>query len=152
MTTIKLIIGRQNKTKALSPRDAGYVADMRRQAKGIRDTLVKALAAIENVTPQAMIYGAQPMFDESQILVPMDTGALRASGFLRVADGNKQRVELGYAKGGLPPYGALVHERMDTFHAPPTQAKFLEEGVKRHTGQFLNRVAKFMKDTTGLTP
>ena len=151
MTTIKVIIGRQNITKALSPSDAGYVADMKRQMKGVRDTLVRALDAVSSVTPEAMIHGAQPMFDESQILVPVDTGKLRASGFLRTV-GNKQRprVELGYAKGGNPAYAALVHERMDTFHAPPTQAKVLEEGVNRHLGQFLNRVVTFMKRETGL--
>jgi hypothetical protein len=92
----------------------------------------------------------------SQELVPVDTGALKLSG--RVEE---DRGSLGYrrtfgatgttfsyrvvyggrASGGIMgvagadvhvDYAVIVHERMEVYHKPPTQAKYLEQAVYRN--------------------
>jgi hypothetical protein len=69
----------------------------------------------------------EPTFDKSQELVPVLTGALKRSGFLGVGESRGKKVaEIGYGRGGVPFYAARVHEDLDVYHKPPTQAKFLE--------------------------
>lgn len=64
------------------------------------------------------------VMNESKKLCPVDTGALRGSGYVPepiVSDGNI-RAEIGYSQG----YAYWVHELIDNVHEPPTQAKYLE--------------------------
>jgi hypothetical protein len=73
------------------------------------------------------------IFVESQNLVPVDTGALKASGHI-----NTQSVpySIEYGGGGywtgetgrgkVVDYAVVVHEDMSVNHNPPTQAKYLE--------------------------
>lgn len=99
---------------------------------------------------------AEMVFDRSQELVPVDTGRLKASG--RIIDGEKRegyeeyRIQYGgdyvgtpldvmpirtdVRGGGVPRGGAgpaeyawIVHEDLTKGHAPPTQAKYLEQAV-----------------------
>lgn len=64
------------------------------------------------------------VMNESKKLCPVDSGALRGSGYVpepEVSDGNI-RAEIGYSQG----YAYWVHELIDNWHEPPTQAKYLE--------------------------
>lgn len=58
--------------------------------------------------------------------VPVDTGALRASGFVEppIVQGPRVSVDLGFG-GPAAPYAVLVHENL-TAHHPVGQAKYLE--------------------------
>lgn len=61
---------------------------------------------------------------ESKKLCPYDTGALRGSGHVPepvVSDGNIRAV-IGYSQK----YAWWVHELIENYHKPPTQAKYLE--------------------------
>jgi len=68
------------------------------------------------------------IFEESQELVPVKTGALRDSGQLitnEVAGQNKEQVSIQYGND-IVDYAVYVHEELQNAHAAPTQAKYLE--------------------------
>ena len=60
---------------------------------------------------------------ESQLVVPIDTGNLRAGGFRRTENANQLdvRVLVGY----IAAYAIYVHEMMEMRHKPGKQAKYL---------------------------
>jgi hypothetical protein len=67
---------------------------------------------------------AQKIYQVSQVLVPVDTGALKKSGRIRQNSDGTYRVE--YV--GMP-YAVFVHEIMGLRHEMPTQSKFLEDAA-----------------------
>ncbi len=148
---LRINVGRQRVTGATSPFEAGYVQSVNAQMRAIRNNMLKVVEAIENATPEALIFGLQPIFDESQRLVPVKSGRLKRSGFLRSEQSTKGSVvAIGYAKGGQPKYAALVHERTDFNHKSPTQAKYLEAAVNAHISKVQPRVAQFLSKQVGL--
>ncbi len=150
-----LQIGRVRVTSVPSPSEANYIRVIRQQMKTLKGNLLKVIERIENVTPEAIRFGLQPIFDESQRLVPVDKGVLRDSGYVEVrtfARSGRISAEIGYGKFGKPFYAGFVHERTDVRHAPPTQAKYLEAPVNKLIGDFTRRVALFIQRETGITP
>jgi hypothetical protein len=85
------------------------------------------------------------IFDESQALVPVATGALKASGKINhdVEDdpmnfgGLNPEVEITYGNSSVD-YAIYVHENLDARHEAPTQAKFLEEPFARHADELMD--------------
>lgn len=147
-------VGRQRVTRVTLPSEAGYVTSIRGQMNVIQKNMMKLIAGIENATPQAIMFGLEPIFDASQELVPVDTGRLRASGYVRVRTEKRSgrvRAEIGYGLGGQPHYAGIVHERLDIRHAKGKQAKFLEAAIDMHIGKFVRRVGLFMQRATGLS-
>ena len=73
------------------------------------------------------------IFVQSQNLVPVDTGALKASGHVNT-ETEPHSIEYGggdyftgeSGRGNVVDYAVVVHEDMSVGHAPPTQAKYLE--------------------------
>lgn len=82
------------------------------------------------------------VFDVSQILVPRDTGALADSGRTGVSDdtGSRRAAYVHYGNSSTDRvgvfYAAAVHERFDHYHAPPTQAKYVEQPLFAQVGQY----------------
>jgi len=68
------------------------------------------------------------VFNESQELVPVATGALRESGRLvkTPSVGNLQSETYISYGDGLVDYAIYVHENLQDIHESPTQAKYLE--------------------------
>jgi len=149
-----LQIGRVRVTNVPSPSESRYIRVIREQSKAVVENLKKVVERIEGVTPQALRFGLKPIFDESQRLVPVDKGKLKASGFVEVRRTRSDNVsaEIGYGRFGRPFYAGFVHERTDLRHAPPTQAKYLEAAVNKRIGDFTRRVGLFIQNETGLTP
>lgn len=82
---------------------------------------------------------------ESAPIVPVDTGTLRASGHVDApkVDGLSVEVVVGYG-GASAPYALIVHENLEAFHEPPTQAKYLESVVASRGPKFADGLgAKF---------
>ncbi len=149
---LQLNVGRTRITRALSPAEGNYVEAIREQTAVVMQNLKKVIAHIENVTPEAIRYGLQPIFDKSQVYVPVDTGDLKRSGFIetrKTASGTVAAI--GYGRYGRPTYAGIVHERLDMPHAPPTRALFLKAAVDEHIGDFQRRVVLFLKKNTGVT-
>jgi len=117
----------------------------------IRQNLLKVVNHIDNITPEAIRFALKPIFDESQRLVPVDKGTLKASGFVEVRKtATGASAAIGYARHGKPNYAGFVHERLDLRHAAPTQAKFLETAVNTHIDDFRRRLVLFYQKQTGL--
>ncbi len=147
-------IGRVRVTNVPSPSEAGYIRVIRQQMKTVVDNLEKVVERIENVTPDALRFGLQPIFDESQRLVPVDTHKLKSSGFVEVRTeprSGRISAQIGYGRFGKPFYAGFVHERTDLNHAPPTQAKYLEAAINKHIGDFTRRVGLFLSRETGIS-
>lgn len=104
--------------------------------------LAKGGPAAAQATARAIYEEAQIIFAESQRLVPVRTGALRASGQVLPpkVSGSDIEVEMGYG-GAAAPYATYVHERLDTSHDSPTQAKFLEQPVVEGARDIASRIA-----------
>lgn len=119
------------------PRLGGSLEATTRSARAQFNDVLKNFHAIirefQTVTPEALESVLQPIFDRSQELVPVDTGALKDSGYLEIRiAGNKINAEVGYGRGGVPIYSVFVHENLEMFHEPPTQAKFLQTAIEEH--------------------
>lgn len=99
---------------------------------------------------------AQMAFNESQTLVPIDTGILRASGHITSPKITPDSVEITIAYGGpANSYAFIVHERIyapsgkKVYHKPPTRAKYLETPVKRRSKGMSQRLSVYIKRALG---
>lgn len=149
---LNFTVGRVRVTNVPSPSEAQYIRIIREQMDTVTGNMLKLIERIEGVTPEAIRFGLQPIFDESQRLVPVDKGDLKRSGFVevRTTGTGKVSAEIGYGRFGRPFYAGFVHERLDFRHAPPTQALYLKAAVDKHISDFVRRVAMHIKQQTGL--
>lgn len=105
---------------------------------------------VENVSADIMVEALKPTFDLSQTYTPKLTGALRESGYIETTHrGKMPRVEIGYGKHGSPEYAAIVHEKVEYRHNPPTRSKFLEAAMNETVGELRNRLIVQYKRITG---
>jgi hypothetical protein len=82
---------------------------------------------------------AQRVFNESQRLVPVDTGNLKASGRFTPAERGASIVAtIGYG-GTAAGYALVVHE----IHA--TRSKYLEKPAREETSRFIEDVRKALR-------
>ena len=86
------------------------------------------------------------IFDESQILVPVETGALKASGHLTRAPEYPEQAyveaNITYGNTGEVDYAVFVHEEMENIHTAPTQAKYLETPALRHRTELILAIGR----------
>jgi hypothetical protein len=134
---LKLRMGLQRVRKPRSPSEPGFVAQMNRQVRALTDELHSILDQFEDATPEIVKDALQPTFDKSQAWCPVRTGELKASGYLEITG---KTVEMGYGFGNKPWYTVFVHENLDQYHAPPTQAKFLERAMKEDMNAIFYRI------------
>ncbi len=130
---------------------ASGTRDLRAQLAQINRNLRRFIDRVNNVTPEAVFVALHPIFAESQKLVPVKTGDLKASGYLEVERTfSGINAELGYARGGRPDYAVLVHEMIDIPHDDPTQAKFLQQPLEAQMHLIPRRLAAAMRKGLGL--
>ena len=112
--------------------------ELRRELKRRGRQAPKALA-------RALFQEAEQIMSVSKRLVPVDTGALRASGHVQlpVIRGKKVKVVLGYG-GAAAPYAVFVHEKQAR-HNPPTQWKYLEKPLFQAVPGMAGRIAKRLR-------
>lgn len=80
-------------------------------------------------------------------LTPVDTGALRASGYVRQPMiRNNEVISQGGFGGSSAPYAIYVHERLDVRH-PIGQAKFYESAIMEGLHGMDERLSKRIKAT-----
>jgi hypothetical protein len=86
---------------------------------------------------------ANTIFAKSQVLTPIDTGALRASGGVSAPQEFPQGVGVDIFYGGpAAPYALFVHEIQSNYHNPPTKAKYLEEPFMAALPQIQKNLAR----------
>jgi hypothetical protein len=109
----------------------------------------KVKAALTNIARKAPEQVADALYAEAQIEMteakrrtPVDTGELRASGY--VADpeirGRRISVEMGFG-GAASEYAVHVHEDLEALH-PVGQAKYLESTVLESAPHMPARIAR----------
>lgn len=62
----------------------------------------------------------------------------------------KGRKTVAYGIGFSAPYAVFVHENLENYHKPPTQAKFLETAAKTKADEAVKEIARFVKTKHGL--
>lgn len=123
------------------PSEAGYVSAMASKARALTDDLLAIVNAFEDATPEIIMEALEPTFEKAKYYVPKDTWDLHDSAYLEITSfRGKPRVEMGFARGGNPPYGMFVHEIERYRHASPTRSKFLEAAMKEDLGDIPGRL------------
>jgi len=151
ITRFKARVGPSRISSGTAPHVTNNVATVNQQMKSVIKNMEAFIAHIEGVTPEILEHALIPAFVLSQKYVPERTGKLKKSGYLRKRTfrGNPQ-VEIGYGLGGRPHYAALVHERLDFYHKPPTRAKFLEAALNETEAQRRQTIIQLTKRASGL--
>jgi hypothetical protein len=94
---------------------------------------------------------AEVILRKSRQYVPVDTGELKKSGRVETTGqglGAESKVLYG---GPDAPYALYVHEDLTKFHAPPTQAKFLERAARETRGTCAAIMRRAVESRTRLT-
>lgn len=102
---------------------------------------------VKRATPEALVSALEPTFYLSQVYVPVDTGSLSESGALEI-DGTSSRprayIQYGGSTSGVN-YAAIVHERLELHHEPPTRSKYLEAAFNETLRGFKSRIIAALK-------
>jgi hypothetical protein len=123
-------VGKIRSTGSKYPWEPGYVESVREQLNDLQVIFRDVVKQIGNVAPGICMQAMKPTFEKAKYYCPVDTGALVASAYLEIRPFRGQpRVEMGFARGGVPHYAVIVHENLEMKHKPPTQAKFLERAL-----------------------
>lgn len=137
-------------TKVVSPHQAGYIRAIRQQFENIEAILMAYVDHMNEQAGEIMLEALRPTFEKSQTYVPVKTGRLKRSGFLELRSGSRGPVvTMGYGKNNDPPYTAIVHERLDLWHKPPTRAKFLQSALEEDFGQIQKRLISGFVEASG---
>jgi hypothetical protein len=120
----------------------------------IQKAITESGPAGAKIAAMALRSEAQDAFAASQDEVPVDTGALKASGRVRPETGVFTRggevyVELTYG-GTATEYSIYVHENLEANH-PHGKAKYLEDPMTRQVNGISGRIAdKVERATKGM--
>ena len=119
--------------------------------KQVEGNFIKLVNGINDVSEEVLTEILQAILDRAMELVPVNTGVLRDSNYIEVRPfKNGVAGEIGFAKGGIPHYGIIVHERLDLAHKPPTQAKFLQRAVQEHQDRVKSKVEELVRERAGI--
>lgn len=103
----------------------------------------RLISHIEQATPEILMEAMQPTFDKSQEYVPVDTSALKESGYLEIVEYRRTpRVEIGYGRNGEPDYAVAVHENLEWRHKSPTRAKYLQSAINEDEQAIRGRIIR----------
>lgn len=113
------------------------------QLRGL-DNLIRAVERHKGLKPvveKAVFTEANTVLNESKKIVPVATGALRASGKVDppATDDGVTLVEISYG-GAAAPYALYVHEIPEYRHAAGKSFKFLEIPAMAHRDKFTRAV------------
>ena len=129
-----------------------YFPDLERLQRALAQSGPQGVKA----AARALRNEAQEAFAASQDEVPVDTGALKASGRIRpevgvFERGNEVYLELTYG-GSATEYSIYVHENLEANH-PHGKAKYLEDPMVRQVNGIAGRIAdKVERATKGMMP
>lgn len=115
-----------------------------------KEKLNRALRRLARRSPQklgaALFVEGELIMTASKRIVPVDLGALRASGIVRKPDVSTKRVTVTLAYGGTAaPYAVIVHENPNAMHNAPTRFKYLEEPFNEALTGLATRVGRVVK-------
>lgn len=121
--------------------EASFTVDDR----AYRDYLRRLALEARRAMGAALRAEAERIMAASKRLVPVDTGALRASGRVEGPVWGGETVSVGLLYGGpAAPYAVYVHENLAARH-PTGQAKYLEQPVNEATAGLGDRLAERLR-------
>ena len=142
----KAYAGRRRVSANLDATSAGFAKSMRASMQQIIDNYQDFVDSVEEVTPQVLMNSLEPTFQKSQNYCPVDSGKMKASGYLiDTTFRGHPRVELGYGKNGEPDYTARQHEDLEFRHKAPTRAKWLQSALEEDAQDVQQRIIDGMK-------
>ncbi len=149
----RINVGRLSVRNPVYPSEPGYVRDMRDQMLQLQHILNDLFDDLEGASPDIMLDALQPTFAISQYLCPVDTGALKTSGYLEITNARTggTRVEIGYGRGGQPFYAVYVHEATWIPHKYPTISKWLQAAVMGDLDNITKRLYSGYRVALGTT-
>lgn len=121
---------------------------MTTEITGINEVL-RNLDKLEQNVRRGALRGMNQWSDETMTLAkertPVDTGTLRASGYVTTPQDNGSSIEqeLGFG-GAAADYALVQHERLD-FNHPTGQAKFLESAVNDRERELISSIEREIK-------
>lgn len=100
----------------------------------LKRELPKLQQEMDRVVQQSMDEVIQRVYNESQNLVPVKTGALKRSGRIVKRPINSHENPYAYVEygDGTVDYAVVVHEDLEAHHAEGTQAKYVEVPLARN--------------------
>ena len=143
-------IGKGRLLRSDNSTHAQFTRSIRAQMAAVTDNYKNFVNHLDESGIEILKNALTPAFEESLELVPKDTSALSDSGYLESRKlRNRSVVEIGYARGGNPHYGVFVHENLEVFHEPPTQAKFLEQPLAERSDEIRQTILSQYKEASG---
>lgn len=125
----------------------GYTRDARASMAAVIENYRKFVKRLEVSVPSVLIDALTPTLALAKYYTPVDTGTLRDSAYLNITGKEHYpHVNMGFAKGGNPPYAAKVHENLEFRHNPPTQAKFLQKALEEDANNIQNRIVYGLRE------
>lgn len=96
-------------------------------AGDLRDQLKKTKQLVGQATARALYVAGNEVMTEAKSRAPIDTGVLRASGYVTIPDVERPKVEVGFG-GAAADYALVQHERTE-FHHEVGEAKYLSNAI-----------------------
>lgn len=112
-------------------------------AKQMIGKIMALRAGFKTEVGRAIYMEAQIELTEAKKRVPVDTGTLRASGFVttpEIGPGDRISVRIGFG-GAASDYAVYVHENLEAYHANG-QAKYLESVLNESAQFMMARITK----------
>lgn len=126
---------------ATKPGENTYTRSMKASFKNILKNFQKVIDWTDQNSADILIDALAPTFEKAKDYTPVDTGRLKASGYLEKDTTTKiPRVVIGFGYRGNPDYASFVHERVDIPHKAPTRAKFLSSALEEDQVEIQKRI------------
>ncbi len=145
-------VGRVRPTLSHGGISPAYERNVRRQMNAVLREYRRWAEHVRTQGPEVLREALVPTFYKARdVYTPEDTGDLRDSGYLEAGRSSKGSfVVIGFGRRGFPHYAALVHERTDFFHQPPTRSKFLQAALEEDGPEIQARIEKGYRTASGL--
>lgn len=147
----RLHLGRQNIRASENSSSAELGRALNSSLQAITSEVAGFVAHMKDVTPDILVEALEPTFGKALEYCPVgETGRLRASGYLEVERYRDLPVAvMGFGRGGNPEYTVYVHEIPAT-HAPPTQAKWLQNALDEDFFSIVSSLPQLVSEAAGL--
>ena len=144
---LRASLGLKRLSRAKSGTSVGaFTRSAREQMRDIELRFAEFIKTVQHASPDALMAALDPIYEESQRLVPVDTGDLKASGYVDARQTPKGAIaEVGYGPAGDPFYTVFTHENPVFYHEAPTQYKFLQQPLEEQMDQLLPRVQEMLR-------
>lgn len=100
---------------------------------------------VREAAARGLFQASESILTASKPLVPVDTGALRASGFVEPPNPRAELMQATIGYGGpAAPYAVVQHERVDFRHVVG-QAKYLEQPLLEAAPRVPRQIARHVR-------